>query len=136
MNLVEVIATYIVYTVITIGFQIGETIHHERVYINQGGSPLGDSTYISYLSILITRLIASGIGIGIAIYWHLSLPNNFWLFILWVALIYLILTAVGATVQAIVSTFLIRRANRRVREHMIDNALKANTDTKKTGTDK
>jgi len=33
MNLVEVIATYIVYTVITIGFQIGETIHHEVYFL-------------------------------------------------------------------------------------------------------
>lgn len=134
MSLIDVIVTYIIYTVITIGFQIGETIHHERVYISQGGSPLGDSTYISYISILLTRLIASAIGIGVAIYWHLSLPTNLWLFILWVALIYLILTAVGATVQAIVSTFLVRRANRRVRERMIDNALKA--DSRKIGTDK
>ena len=135
MNLIYLIVSYMVFTEISIGFQIGETIHHERVYINDGGSPLGDSTYLSYLSIMFFRLLAGAIGIVIGSVWQIKIPQNIWWFLLATIGLYFIFTLVGATAQAIVSVFAIRHENNKWQRRMIDSALKSKADTVK-GTDK
>lgn len=112
MELKYYMLAYIAFTTVIIAIQIYETIRREKEIIRQGGEPLGDSTYIIYVTSWLFRVL-----IAVTLYFTVGVftvpqMNGFLLFL---ALLVgtLLLELVSATLDALVM-FIIKQVHIRV----------------------
>lgn len=85
--------------------------------IKEGYRPIGDSTYILYIVNIVFKLLMC---VAIGLLWgYLAIPvTNYWVFILYVAVIFFLLEWSSAFVQAVVITVLRRIATRRQKQEL------------------
>lgn len=100
MKLKYLLTVYIIFTVCYILRQIWETKKQEREFIDNGGSPLGDSTFIIYLVNLLCRTLISVILI-LALGNHEIPVANYWLFVLILIVGFTVMEVVCATIEAL-----------------------------------
>lgn len=112
MELKYYMLAYIAFTTVIIAIQIYETLRREKEIIRQGGEPLGDSTYIIYVTSWLFRVL-----IAVTLYFTVGVftvpqMNGFLLFL---ALLVgtLLLELVSATLDALVM-FIIKQVHIRV----------------------
>lgn len=112
MELKYYMLAYIAFTTVIIAIQIYETIRREKEIIRQGGEPLGDSTYIIYVTSWLFRVL-----LAVTLYFTVGVftvpqMNGFLLFL---ALLVgtLLLELVSATLDALVM-FIIKQVHIRV----------------------
>ncbi len=112
MELKYYMLAYIAFTTVIIAIQIYETIRREKEIIRQGGEPLGDSTYIIYVTSWLFRvLLAVTLYFTVGVF-TVTQMNGFLLFL---ALLVgtLLLELVSATLDALVM-FIIKQVHIRV----------------------
>lgn len=107
MTLKYAFIAYSLFAIITECFQIAGTISQERKSIRNGDGLLGDSTYYVLLLNILFKLL---IGIaGVYFFGSIKLPvNNDWILIGILALLFIVLEFISATLQAIVITIISR----------------------------
>ena len=112
MELKYYMLAYIAFTTVIIAIQIYETIRREKEIIRQGGEPLGDSTYIIYVTSWLFRVL-----LAVTLYFTVGVftvpqMNGFLLFLALLAGT-LLLELVSATLDALVM-FIIKQVHIRV----------------------
>lgn len=112
MELKYYMLAYIAFTTVIIAIQIYETIRREKEIIRQGGEPLGDSTYIIYVTSWLFRVL-----LAVTLYFTVGVftvpqMNGFLLFLTLVVGT-LLLELVSATLDALVM-FIIKQVHIRV----------------------
>lgn len=112
MELKYYMLAYIAFTTVIIAIQIYETIRREKEIIRQGGEPLGDSTYIIYVTSWLFRVLLAVTLYFTAGVFTVPQMNGFLLFL---ALLVgtLLLELVSATLDALVM-FIIKQVHIRV----------------------
>ena len=112
MELKYYMLAYIAFTTVIIAIQIYETIRREKEIIRQGGEPLGDSTYIIYVTSWLFRVLFAGTLYFTVGVFTVPQMNGFLLFL---ALVIgtLLLELVSATLDALVM-FIIKQVHIRV----------------------
>lgn len=107
MTLKYAFIAYSLFAIITVCFQIADTISQERKSIRSGYGVLGDSTYyVLILNIVFKALIGV---LGVFFFGNIKLPiNNDWALIGILALLFIALEIISATLQAIVITVISR----------------------------
>lgn len=98
---------YSLFAVITECFQIADTISQERKSIRNGDGLIGDSTYYVLLLNILFKII---IGfVGVYFFGSIKLPvNNDLALVGLLALLFIVLELISATLQAIVITVISR----------------------------
>lgn len=112
MELKYYMLAYIAFTTVIIAIQIYETIRREKEIIRQGGEPLGDSTYIIYVTSWLFRVL-----LAVTLYYTVGVFTvpQMNAFLLFLALLVgtLLLELVSATLDALVM-FIIKQVHIRV----------------------
>lgn len=112
MELKYYMLAYIAFTTVIIAIQIYETIRREKEIIRQGGEPLGDSTYIIYVTSWLFRVL-----LAVTLYFTVGVFTvpQMNAFLLFLALLVgtLLLELVSATLDALVM-FIIKQVHIRV----------------------
>lgn len=112
MELKYYMLAYIAFTTVIIAIQIYETIRREKEIIRQGGEPLGDSTYIIYVTSWLFRVL-----LAVTLYFTVGVFTvpQMNAFLLFLALLVgtLLLEIVSATLDALVM-FIIKQVHIRV----------------------